>query len=130
MKLTSQVVDDMMLKCLFGDSEQVEKPIMVEGIARNFGFHPARIAEHRDEIKAMLAELPDAFQATKGGGWSFLNACLDRHDVQWTGLHMIMESLFCLGIAAGLARWTLPRHLWHVFPGGMPYVTLTLDPKE
>jgi hypothetical protein len=72
----------------------------------------------------MLSDLPDEFQARKGGGWSFLNACMDRHGHQWTGLHQQQERLFALGIACGKARWLFPRQLWTSLPGGMPYVSV------
>jgi hypothetical protein len=37
-----------------------------------------------------------------------------------------MEQLFTLGIALGLAQWQLPRDMWDIFPGGMPYVSVNL----
>lgn len=121
-QLTSRRVDELMRACLFQDDETFDGAITVEGIINNYGFHPGRIAEHAGEIGELLAELPDEFQADKGGGWSFLSACDDRHGNQWTGLHLVMERLFCLGIAAGKAEWLLPRKLWQALPGGMPYV--------
>lgn len=124
MSLTSQAVDDMMIKCLFGESEPMDDAIMVQGIVNNYTFHPARIAENADAISEILSDLPDEFQSTKGGGWSFLNACMDRKGEQWTGLHQQQERLFVLGIAAGKARWLMPREMWSVLPGGMPYVAV------
>lgn len=124
MRLTSQAVDDLMRRCLWFAGTQSDGMINVEGIKANYAFSTSRIAEHADEIGALLAELPDEFHADKGGGWSFLNACNDRHDNQWTGLHSQMEKLFALGIAAGKARWSLPRELWSACRGEMPYVTV------
>lgn len=123
--LTSKAVDEMMGKCVFADGEAVIDAIEVEGIVSRYTFHPERIAQNTDLISKMLAELPDEFHTTKGGGWSFLNACMDRNGHQWTDLHQQQERLFALGIAAGKARWMMPRDMWPLFPGGMPYVSVS-----
>lgn len=124
MHLTSQAVDDLMRKCLFKDGEAMDDAIKVEGVVNNYAFHPGRIAESTNEISEILSELPNEFQASGGGGWSFLNACDDKYGNQWTGLHQQQERLFALGIAAGKARWLLPREMWKVLPGGMPYISV------
>lgn len=123
-KLTSQAVQAMMLVCLFAEDEPTDRAIIVKGILHDYGFHPDRIAKNADAIGELLAELPDEFQRTKGGGWTFLNACMDKHDHQWTGEHLMQERLICLGIAAGKAKWLMPRDLWDKLPGGMPYVSV------
>jgi hypothetical protein len=70
----------------------------------------------------MLAELPDPFHdADIGGGGSFLQACNRQDGVQWTTEHRVMEQLFLLGIATGFVICQLPRWVWPVLPGGMPY---------
>lgn len=119
-----------MHECLFKDDETPEDPIRVEGITRTFGFHRGRVREHTAEITALLAELSDEFQVQRGGGWTFLNACTDRHGRLWTGEQTVAEELFVLGIAAGKARWLMPREMWEAFPGGVPYVAVTPDPVE
>ncbi len=124
MNLTSQAVDKIMIACLFRDDEPMENAIEVQGIVNNYAFHPGRVAEKAAQIGAMLAELPVEFQSTGGGGGSFLNACQTKSGEQWTGLHRQMERLLVLGIAAGKARWLLPRNLWVALPGGMPYVSV------
>ena len=101
--------------------------VTVEGILHPWGFHRERLEGHRDEIAKMLQGLPREFRAQEfggEGGWSFLNACNDAQDVQWTGLHQTMDVLICLGIGLGLAEWVLPRDMWPVLPGGMPYVVV------
>ena len=128
MKLTSKAVDDLMLTCLFSEAEPMENAVLVEGVVNNYAFHPERLASHIEEIGALLAELPSEFQFSGGGGWPFLNAC-DRLDgTQWTGLHQQMERLFALGIAAGKAKWVLPRNMWQLFPGSVPYVVVNFPP--
>ena len=131
MKLTSENVENIFVTCLFEDKDDtinaLENPndaIKVEGIMSNVGFHPDRIKEHTDDIVSMLDDLPNEFKADGGGGWSFLNACNDKDGNQWTDLHMRMEQLFMLGMAAGKAKYTLPKEMWNVLPGGMPYVVI------
>jgi hypothetical protein len=123
-KLTADAVNAMAMKCLFKEEEPQGEAIEVDGIVRKFRFHPERIRENATAIGELLAELPSEFQASVGGGWSFLNACNDRHGAQWCDLHRTMESLFCLGIAAGKAKWLLSRDMWGSLPGGMPYVAV------
>jgi hypothetical protein len=101
-----------------------ENAVHVDGILHPWGFHRERLESHRVEISKMLQGLPIEFRDQAhggGGGWSFLNACQDANDVQWTGLHQTMDVLICLGIGLGLAEWLLPRDMWEALPGGMPY---------
>lgn len=69
----------------------------------------------------MLANLPDTFRKGGGGGMSFLEACNDRNGTLWTGNHRSMENLFLLGLALGEVVCLLPRTMWYILPGGMPY---------
>jgi hypothetical protein len=120
MALTSERVSTVFFDCLFRDDEDTSGHIPAKGIVTNVGFHPGRITDHKGDIVEMLGELPDQFHETKGGGWSFLNACQDRHGNQWTDLHQTMEQLFLLGIGAGLVKELMPE-MRSIFPGGMPY---------
>jgi len=122
--LSSERVEAIFNDCLFKDGEDTSNYVKAEGIAHNVGFHPERLQSHKAEIEAMLDELPDQFKKSGGGGWSFLNACLDKHGEQWTDLHLRMEQLFQLGIAIGKVECQLPREMWMVFPGGMPYYVI------
>jgi hypothetical protein len=123
--LTADDVERLALACLGKNDSEPGSRIVVEGIVRNFDFSAERIAEHRSEIKALIRELPSEFMSDGGGGWSFLNLCNDRHGHLWTGLHAVMEALCCLAIGAGIGKWQLPREMWDVLPGGMPYVVFT-----
>jgi len=78
MELTAEAVNKIFMDCLFRDEELVDgklpdeaakTAIIVEGIVTNAGLHPGRLAEHREEIVALIDELPDTFRE----GWSFLN---------------------------------------------------------
>jgi hypothetical protein len=57
-----------------GRDAMMAKAVVVEGIHQTYGFHPERLAAHRDEVYAMLNELPDNFRASVGGGASILTA--------------------------------------------------------
>jgi hypothetical protein len=105
-------------------TEGDEHSIDVAGIVGGARFSLVKLIDHRGVIGGMLDQLPDQFKKSGGGGWSFLNACNDRDDRQWTSLHLVMERLFLLGIATGQAEWCLPREMWSAFPGGVPYVVV------
>lgn len=90
----------------------------------SFGFNPSRLAEHKQEIKEMLECLSDEFRADKGGGWSFLQACVTKDGDQW-GEHQNINELLALGIATGQAKILMHRELWSALPGGMPYFVVT-----
>lgn len=111
----------LMEKCLIPHLDGAEGAVVVEGIRHKFAFAPEKIQTHRAEIKALLDEMPEEFHLSGGGGWSFLNLCMDKHGEQW-GEHHTMESLIALGQAAGMAHYQLPRDMWEALPGGMPYV--------
>ena len=122
--LQADAVSAIFLDCLFKEGEDTNGYVKAEGITCTVGFHPQRLEGHSAKISEMLSELPDTFKRTQGGGWSFLNACQDRHGRQWTGTHKIMEQLFQLGIGVGKVTCLLPREMWVVLPGGMPYYAI------
>ena len=130
MELKPQAVLDAFAAC--AEEHVPEYPqaadhqVWVLGIVHRSLFDKNRVEAQKPAIRAMLAELPDPFHADRGEGWSFLNACKDRHDRLWTGEHRTMETLFMLGIAAGYVRETLPYDMLPVLPGGVPYYTIDL----
>ncbi len=123
MKLTTTNLDTVFRDCLFKEGEDTSNHVVGKGIMRDFGFHPERLASHADDIQTMLDELPDDFREGKGGGMSFLNACVTRDGEQW-GEHQNMEQLFALGTASGKASLLMPRAMWDALPGGMPYYSI------
>jgi len=130
--LTQEKVEEIVRDCLFRPEEienrqPKDKDLMVvgEGLIRNFGYHKDRLEKHREEIITLLKELPDNFFKNKGGGWSFLNACNDRHGNLW-GQHIDMESLFTLGIAIGVVQWQM-KDMMSALPGGVPYVVVNIE---
>ncbi len=131
MKINPEEVNAAFLGCLFAadeitDSKTPENAVIVEGIVRKFGFHPQRLEATRTQVTNWLEALPVQFHRSGGGGWSFLNACVQGNGEQWTGLHQRMEELVCLGIGLGLVEYMMPRDMWEVFPGGMPYLMVKL----
>ena len=96
--LTAERVNEILRDSLYRDEELTrEDAIRVKGIVQNFGFHPERLKAYQEEIKNLIACLPDAF--VSGGGWTFLNLCTDKDGNLW-GQHNNCEELYCL--AAGL----------------------------
>lgn len=120
--LTAERVEELFRQCLAASPTE---GTIVQGVINTAAFQPEAIENHREEIGALLAELPDPFQENGGGGWSFLNACDDKHGNQWTGFHQTMEHLFMLGLASGQVTELLPRELWSALPEEMPYYMVT-----
>lgn len=120
--LTAEHVESVFLDCLFKDISDIGPMVRVEGIVQTVALDHERTEAHRQEIHDMLAELPDKFKTSAGGGYSFLGASVDRHGNLWTGMHQRMEQLFILGIAIGEVEYCLPRDLWTVFPSNIPYL--------
>lgn len=124
MQLTSKNVNDLFEEATMNLGML---PATVEGV-----LHKALLNVEGMEIKIahMLDQLPDEFKTTGGGGWSFLQACMTVDGDQWTGLHMDMEKLVMLGIAAGKVKWSMPKEFWPSLPGGMPYFVIDTGVKE
>lgn len=122
--LTPENVKKVFTKCLFEKDEDMTNHVKAEGILHNAAFHPGRLEENRQMVHDMLSELPDGFKVSGGGGQSFLSACMNKDNVQWTGLHMDQEMLFLLGLAIDEVACPLPKDMWDHLPGGMPYYTV------
>ena len=128
--ISSRQIHETLLDCFYPEATDplaiVETPVSgvkVEGIMHNYIFDGNRVEKHRDQINDWLDQLPEEFNEKTGGGWSFLQACVDRNGDQW-GEHMNMEELFALGIAIGRVSFLLPREMWKALPGGMPYLVI------
>jgi len=122
--IDSSKVHEAFMDCLFRDEEDHKLYTEAHGLTCNVGFHPERLESHRAEVVGYLSNLPNSFKKTGGGGMSFLNACNDKNGTQWTDFHKIMEELFLLGSGLKIVSFPIPRELWDVLPGGMPYVTV------
>ena len=128
-------VEKAFLDCLF-KNEELDKThtkvlsgkfIPVEGIINSVAFHPERLESKRKQVEEWLNALPIEFRKDNGGGWSFLNACNQANGIQWTGLQQRMEQLMMIGIGLGLVDYVMPRELWNILPGGVPYFVIVGD---
>lgn len=101
------------------------------GVRHDAGFHKTRLESAREEVRSFLNELPLIFRADPGlagagGGWSFLQVCVQADGEIWTGMHQVCEQLLMLGGALGyVSRMDfLPRE---ALPGGVPYFSINLN---
>lgn len=124
MELNAKTVNDTFLECLLKEGESTENSKIGEGVMIKAKFNPERLKKNESLIEEMLAELPNEFQKSGGGGWSFLNMCEDKNGNQWADLHQTMDELLALGIAIGKISFLMPREMWNVLPGGMPYLVI------
>lgn len=153
MELTSENVKKIFLDCLLSDEDmkRMEFPepekvtpalarekglIVVEGVTHTVALNPGPLQRNREDIRSMLDQLRLEFRDRRdvlegaGGGWSFLNLCDRRDGTQWTDLHLRMEELVILGEAAGYVQCRIPREMWRLLPGGMPYYVVDLRSDE
>lgn len=121
-ELTQENVTRIYVECVGRKENCDTQPF--DGVMHIHNYDMNKVNEHKDQIKSMLWQLPDTFFKSKGGGWSFLNMCVRRDDYQWTGLHADVERLMTLGMAAGYVSYLLPKNLWHILPGDMPYIVI------
>ena len=128
MKLTAQNVEAVFAKCVADEFKADQEPGLsppIQGVLHRTQFWLAPLRQHHSDIDDMLDGLPSGFHEGKGGGWSFLQACMDRDGGQWTGLHSTMEKLFMLGLAIGRVREPEPFASMRAdLPGGMPYYVI------
>ncbi len=123
--LSAKRVTEVLKQCLYPDGTETppDDAKIVEGVIHNYGFDPVRLEKYRSEISTMLSELPDEFKKDSGGGMSFLNACMTKDGTHW-GEHRDIEQLLVLGIATDQAKILMPRKMWGMLPGGMPYFVI------
>ena len=119
--LRAERVEELFMYCLSGTDDDPSECVTINGIVTTVKFNTTRLRVSKCEIEALLEQLPEDFQRSKGGGMSFLKACVDKHGNQWVDFHLTMEKLFQLGIAIGKVKSAFPRELWSALPGGMPY---------
>ena len=125
MELTSENVQRVFRECLSNEKEG-DNVRLVEAVRANvkMAMRRDKLKFYQEEIQGMLMQLPRKFRETDGGGWSFLNLCTREDGTQWTGSHATMEQLVCLGVGAGKMKYLLPRSMWNILPGGMPYLSV------
>ena len=121
-KLTVKNVETIFVDCL--TNENNPNKISCTPVIHECVFDKTKIETNAAKILELLMELPIEFREKSGGGYSFLMACNDIHGKLWTGSHLNMEKLFALGMAAGYVEHLMPREMWNLLPGGMPYLVI------
>jgi len=116
----SELTQKAFMDCLFKKGEDTTNHVKVEGLTSMFGLHPQRLEEKRELVLALLAELPAEFKE----GWTFLNLCTTKDGEQWTDMHRICEQLVVMAIGLGLMEYCIPREMWKILPGGVPYLII------
>lgn len=116
----SELTSNAFMDCLFEEGEDTTNHVKVEGLTSMFGLHPQRLEEKRELVTALLAELPAEFKE----GWSFLNLCTTKDGEQWTDMHLVCEQLVVMAIGLGLMEYCMPREMWVILPGGVPYLMI------
>lgn len=121
--LLENKVTEIFMDCLFTEDEDSTNFLEVEGILVNVGFNPIKIEKHRDSIRDLTNKLNENFLI----GWSFLNICFNKDNELWTSSHKVCEQLLLLGLAIGKLEYILPRDVWNILPGKLPYIRLIGD---
>lgn len=116
----AEKVEESFRRCLFEENEDTSNYVEVCGISCNYGLHPQRLEGERENIKAILEELPEEFKK----GYTFLALCYDKEKRLWTGDQRICEQLVVMAIGLKLMSYCLPYEMWSALPGGMPYVII------
>ena len=118
MELTADNVHNVFINCLAKEVEGKDV-IVIKGVINNFAISKFWVDEEKENIKAMLLQLDDNFM--NDGGWTFLNMPMRADGVQW-GEQRNAQELLVLGMACELATIQMPREMWAMFPGGVPYI--------
>lgn len=119
--LEANKVQELFDKCAMKDIDP--ESVLIKAAVGVASMLPSKLKEHKEEIRELLMELPEQFRASSGGGWSFLNACMDKNGRQW-GEHNHIDMLLVLGLGIGLVEFCLPRDMWECLPGGVPYFVI------
>jgi hypothetical protein len=122
-------INKMIRDCFFKPEEG--KPnegefVKVEGLIKNFGFHPKRLADKKARLIELMNDLHPNFMKNTGGGWTFLNLPFEKDGRHW-GEHPDCEAFIAMCIGNGLAKYSMPREMWDALPGGVPYVVFSKE---
>lgn len=127
--INTKELQEVFLDCLFRENELVGgKPVdgleyvLCSGIVNSIGFHKERLQSHKKDIKSFLNNLNPKFSE----GLSFIEMPMDKDGNQW-GEQRSAEQLMLLGYGLGYVSYPLPRNLWRVLPGGVPFVVIDFD---
>lgn len=120
-KLTAENVKIICHKCLSSEKNQNIKHI--ECISGTYVFSLEALEEYKTDITDMTMQLPDEFMQTKGGGASFLRACLNNNNEQW-GEQIDAQTLIALGLAINKIKKLTPDCVTPMLPGRVPYYVI------
>lgn len=109
--------------------DYLDKSVMGRGIKNIFMFNKEKVKEKEADIISMLDQLPDGFKRSKGGGWAFVNLCMNNKDEQWCDLHDTMDELVALGVAIERVKF-MGGIDTKLMAGGLPYVMYIDTPPE
>lgn len=129
-KLTPERVNELFTTCLIQHdiSCGTDDDLIVEGIKMKVAFSKKSLAILSDDIKVLISQLPEnAFNISKGNGMPFILLCNNKDGELWTGVHRIIEELIMLAIGINCCKYLLPKKLWKLLPGRLPYVVFDLN---
>lgn len=112
-----------MMESSLADSAEGDGVLIVKGTINNYAFNKQVLAHFRDDVVKMLDQLDDSFMDDAGGGMSLMNMVATKNGEHW-GEQPTADALFAMANGLGLAHFSLPREMWHILPGSMPYVTV------
>lgn len=140
MELTAANLKTVIIDSLYRDEEVTGVPkdgsakpehfpegtVFAEGVMNQFAFHPGRLESHREDVKSMLEQLEPEFFVGSGDGMSLMRMPFTKDGHQY-GEQRDADILYVLGNALGYCKWVLPRQMWAMLPGGMPYIQINLE---
>jgi len=125
-KLTSQRVDELYTTCLSQSEENTA--VTIKGIILSATFSVANLNAVKEDIVELIMQLPEgAFKGSKDNGLSFLTLCHDKDEEQWTSFHACVERLMMLAMCIQRCVFLMPRNMWKVLPGGLPYLLFNTE---
>jgi hypothetical protein len=126
--INSTQIQNMILSSLSEGETTGEK--IVHGVVSSFSFNSERLETQRPLAEEIVKQLPLMFRPSHeggGGGWTFLNLVQDKDGNLWTGFQRTADELLCLLLGLGMAKILLPREMWPMLPGGVPYICLSVN---
>lgn len=117
MKLNAENVERIFRSCLSDSDHTTVKGVMIEA-----KIDKLEIDKNRADIVSMIRQLPETFTTEMGD--SFLNLCMTKDGLLWTGFHQTCDKLVVLGLATGKMLFTYGREFWHVMPGNLPLIRI------
>ena len=115
----SELTSKAFMDCLFKEGEDTTNYVKVEGLTCTFRLHPQRLEEKRELVTALLSKLPANYKE----GWTFLNLCTTKDGKQWAD-QRVCEQLMVMAIGLGMMKYCMPRTMWAILPGGVPYLII------